>query len=88
MLNGSAGALGAIGRPIAARPVLSGGIAGVAVLFALVSANALYAQPGRHPRPMMTTRALSPDDAAIQSAGPSPTCSRCRWCSRCRKRWR
>ncbi|GGD12294.1 peptidoglycan-binding domain-containing protein [Aureimonas glaciei] len=73
MLNGSAAMLGAIGRPVVARPVLSGSIAGVAVLFAVVSTNAIYAQPGRHPRPMMTTRALSAEDAAIQSAAAEPT---------------
>jgi peptidoglycan hydrolase-like protein with peptidoglycan-binding domain len=73
VLSGSAAMLGAIGRPVVARPVLSGSIAGVAVLFAVVSTNAIYAQPGRHPRPMMTTRALSAEDAAIQSAAAEPT---------------
>ena len=56
LIGGSTALLGKIGAPIAARPVLSGGIAGVAVLFAFVAGNAFYSQPSRHPRPMMATR--------------------------------
>ncbi|MBC8129061.1 MAG: peptidoglycan-binding protein [Rhizobiaceae bacterium] len=43
-------------RPLAARPVTSGGMASFAVLVAFVAGNAFYAQPGRHPKPMMATR--------------------------------
>lgn len=45
-----------VGAMIAARPVLAGGMAGFALLSALVSTNAFYGQPGRHPKPMMATR--------------------------------
>ncbi|BDA83673.1 peptidoglycan-binding protein [Aureimonas sp. SA4125] len=64
----SVAALSLIGRPIAARPVLSGGIAGVAILFALVSGNAILSQPGRHPRPMMATRGPLLDQPATELA--------------------
>lgn len=60
----AAAALRLIGAPIVARPVLSSGIAGFAVLLAFVSGNAFYAQPGRHPKPMMATREGSPRVAA------------------------
>jgi len=63
LIGGSTALLGLIGAPIAARPVLSGGIAGVALLFAFVAGNALYAQHGRHPHPMMATRG-GPDGMA------------------------
>ena len=63
-----------IGTPIAARPVLSGGIASVAALFALVSTNALYAQPGRHPRPMMATRGvgMAAEQSSLAEAALQP----------------
>jgi peptidoglycan hydrolase-like protein with peptidoglycan-binding domain len=60
LIGGSTAFLSLIGAPIVARPVLSGGIAGVAVLFAFVSGNAFYSQPSRHPRPMMATRGEMP----------------------------
>ena len=53
---GAGSLLRLIGTPIAARPATSAGIATFAVLSALVSVNAFYGQPGRHPRPMMATR--------------------------------
>lgn len=55
------------GAPVAARPVLSGGVAGVALLFVFITGNAIYSQPGRHPKPMMATRA-GPLDAAAPAA--------------------
>ena len=57
-----------IGTPIAARPVMSSGIAGVVVLLVVVSGNAFYAQPGRHPKPMMATRSGSPGEAAVTAS--------------------
>lgn len=72
LIGGSAALLTLVGAPIAARPVLSGGIAGVAVLFAFIAGNAFYAQPGRHPRPMMATRG-GPLDMAPLVTGDAGT---------------
>ncbi|WP_198598211.1 peptidoglycan-binding domain-containing protein [Mangrovicella endophytica] len=38
------------------RPLLSGGVAAFTALFGCLTVNALYAQPGRHPSPLLATR--------------------------------
>lgn len=68
MLGGTAAVLRLAGVTLASRPVATGGVAGVAVLFAFVAGNAFYAQPGRHPKPMMATRG----DRADAGGSPSP----------------
>ncbi|MEF2072997.1 peptidoglycan-binding domain-containing protein [Consotaella aegiceratis] len=64
-------ALGRTVRPagsmIAAHPKPTGIVVGFAVLFAFVAANAFYGQAGRHPHPMLVTRAEPAGGAGAQT---------------------
>lgn len=61
-------AIRALGAPIAARPMLSLGLAAGGLVFALIASNALYGQHGRHPRPMMATRGTATDAVQVAEA--------------------
>lgn len=60
-------ALASFGGLLARHPSLAGGVSAFAVIFAFVSANALWYQPGGHPAPLFKTRQEK------QAAGDWPT---------------
>lgn len=57
--SGVAKASLAAAGPLIARPALSASIAVFAAFFGCVATNALYAQGGRHPHPLLTTRPVA-----------------------------
>lgn len=71
-----AGFFAGVGELVAAYPSIAGGSAAFAVIFAFVSANALWYQPGKHPAPILQTRppiqgvqnVATPDEQAIREA--------------------
>ncbi|ORE98387.1 peptidoglycan-binding protein (cell wall degradation activity) [Aurantimonas sp. 22II-16-19i] len=60
-------------RLVARHPALSTGIAAFGVIVISVSVNGLYEQQGRHPNPMLVTRAIPAAGAQAPSAGRSQT---------------
>ncbi|MCQ0988841.1 peptidoglycan-binding domain-containing protein [Jiella marina] len=65
--------VGGFGRVLARRPGRSAGIAAFVAVFGSVTANALFAQPGRHPNPMLATRLdASAESRQDVAAAPSP----------------
>ncbi|MAU94405.1 MAG: hypothetical protein CMP81_00750 [Fulvimarina sp.] len=58
-------------RLVARHPALSAGIAAFGVIVISVSVNGLYEQQGRHPNPMLVTRAMPVAGAQALTAGRS-----------------
>ena len=58
-------------RLVARHPALSTGIAAFGVIVISVSVNGLYEQQGRHPNPMLVTRAMPVAGAQAPTAGRS-----------------
>ncbi|MCW4113846.1 peptidoglycan-binding protein [Aurantimonas sp. MSK8Z-1] len=60
------------GGAVAARPALSGGMAAFALMAAAITGNAFFAQPGRHPKPMLVTRLDAAQAGTTQTATAQP----------------
>jgi len=64
------GVLTTLGRVVSAHPSLAGGTVAFTVIFSFVAANALWAQPGRHPAPILKTRDVSASMRPVTAATP------------------
>ncbi|MCY0146311.1 peptidoglycan-binding protein [Hoeflea sp. G2-23] len=64
------GALATLGRVVSAHPSLAGGTVAFTVIFSFVAANALWAQPGRHPAPILKTREVATSMMPATAATP------------------
>jgi peptidoglycan hydrolase-like protein with peptidoglycan-binding domain len=70
--RGAGAGLAALGRVVAARPLFFAGSAAFLALCGTVGGNALFAQTGGHPQPMLATRAIDPAAVRVVQA-PVPT---------------